>query len=202
MRKAVRDKDMSVVQEQGWLPGAIVLPSSHYDDRAPRFQCASSIDLLVIHNISLPPAQCEGDFDNDNVEAFFTGQLDPNGHEYFTQIADMRVSAHLYIKRGGEVIQFVPLHKRAWHAGVSEFEGRSKCNDFSIGIEMQGTDDMAFTDEQYRSLVTVTKQLQRRFPNIVLDNIVGHEHIAPGRKTDPGRCFDWSRYKDQLQSEQ
>lgn len=181
-----------------WLDEAKVVESSHCDERSEQFCQTDAIDLLVIHNISLPPAQSESDFNNDNVEAFFTGKLEPSAHPYFEQIAELRVSAHLYIKRDGSLIQFVPLNKRAWHAGVSEFKGRSKCNEFSIGIEMQGTDDMAFTEQQYVQLVSVTKQLQALFPNIVMENIVGHEHIAPGRKTDPGPCFDWTRYKSQL----
>lgn len=181
-----------------WLPGATRLESSHCDDRDVEFSQAGSIDLLVIHNISLPPALSEQDFDNNNVERFFTGQLVATEHSYFEQIAELRVSAHLYIKRCGEVIQFVPFSKRAWHAGVSHFNGRDKCNDFSIGIEMQGTDQMPFTDAQYRVLADVSKQLIKHFPNIKLDNIVGHQDIAPGRKTDPGPHFDWQRYKRQL----
>lgn len=118
MQKAVRDKDMSVVQEEGWLPEAVKIPSTHFDDRSPAFQAASSIDLLVIHNISLPPAQCEQDFDNENVEAFFTGRLDPNEHEYFSQIAELRVSSHLYIKRGGEVIRCNEQHSK-WRISVN-----------------------------------------------------------------------------------
>ncbi len=181
-----------------WLEQAKCIPSEHYDERDEADQVPEAVNLLVIHNISLPPAKVEKDFDNDNVEAFFTGKLDPNAHPYFRQIFEMRVSAHLYIKRTGEIVQFVPLDKRAWHAGVSKFKGRSKCNDFSIGIEMQGTDEMDFTTAQYDALVNVTKEIRQHFPNIELGNIVGHEHIAPGRKTDPGPCFDWDRYKNQL----
>lgn len=184
--------------EDVWLDQAKVVKSSHFDDRSDEFCQPAAINLLVIHNISLPPAQQEDDFANDNVEAFFTGQLDPNAHPYFKQIAELRVSAHLYIKRDGTLIQFVPLNRRAWHAGVSEFKGRTKCNEFSIGIEMQGTDDMEYTDLQYQRLIDVTKQLTNLYPNIMSENIVGHEHIAPGRKTDPGPSFDWTRYKSQL----
>lgn len=181
-----------------WLPSATVKPCDHFDDRDSAYNSCDDIDLLVIHNISLPPAKVEADFNNDYVEAFFAGQLDPEAHPYFKDIADLRVSSHLYIKRTGEVIQFVPLNKRAWHAGVSEFLGRAKCNNFSIGIEMQGTDEMPFTDAQYEALIKVTKEIKGLFPNIVNEHIVGHEHIAPGRKTDPGQCFDWTRYKSQL----
>lgn len=178
-----------------WLKQAIACPSEHFDQREHAEQ---SIDLLVIHNISLPPAKSEEDFDNDNVEAFFTGQLDYQQHPYFEAIKDLRVSAHLYIKRSGKVVQFVPLNQRAWHAGVSEFEGRSKCNDFSIGIELQGTDDLPFTDAQYEALTKLTKEIVQKYPGITKERIVGHSDIAPGRKTDPGPCFDWNRLISKL----
>lgn len=181
-----------------WLEGARKVISEHCDDRDEAYLSPETIDLLVIHNISLPPANSEQDFDNNNVEDFFSGQLQADAHPYFAEIADLRVSAHLYIKRTGEVVQFVPLNKRAWHAGVSEFNGRTKCNDFSIGIEMQGTDHMPFTDAQYSSLAAVSKQIRGIYTNITLDHIVGHQDIAPGRKTDPGQYFDWTRYKRQL----
>ena len=177
-----------------WLNGVTRLESNHYDDREGNH----AVDLLVIHNISLPPAENETDFNNDNVERFFTGELDSSQHPYFLSIADLRVSAHLYIKRTGQVIQFVPLNKRAWHAGVSEFEGRTRCNDFSIGIELQGTDSLPYTCEQYETLNKVSKQIQTIYPKILMGNIVGHCDIAPGRKTDPGSSFDWSRYKNRL----
>ena len=189
---------MILVNHDVWLEGAVHLPSSHCDDRDEAFASEEDIDLLVIHNISLPPAQSASDFDNCNVEDFFTGQLDCTAHAYFKQIEGLRVSAHLYIKRTGEIVQFVPLNKRAWHAGVSEFCGRDKCNNFSIGIELQGTDILPYTDLQYEALIKVTKQLQSLFPNITQQNIVGHQDIAPGRKTDPGQSFDWTRYKSQL----
>jgi AmpD protein len=174
------------------------LESTHFDDRP--YQCESSerVDLLIIHNISLPPASNRTDFDNQYVEQFFTGQLDSTEHPYFETITQVRVSSHLYVKRDGTVIQFVPLNKRAWHAGVSSFRGRERCNDFSIGIEMQGTDDLPFEDAQYESLVRITKQIQLLFPLISVDKIVGHEHIAPVRKTDPGRCFDWYKYINEI----
>lgn len=178
-----------------WLNEAIRCPSEHCDLREPLHD---EISLLVIHNISLPPAQKEQDFANNNVEDFFTGKLDWNGHPYFKTIEGVRVSAHLYIKRDGQLIQFVPLNKRAWHAGVSEFEGRTKCNDFSIGIEMQGTDDMPFTDLQYQTLIKAINQIQAIYPAITKHRIVGHSDIAPGRKTDPGPCFDWNRLISEL----
>lgn len=189
---------MSKVVKDIWLDGVTKVISDHCDERDDAFLSTNAIDLLVIHNISLPPAEKEQDFDNNNVEAFFSGRLQANAHPYFEQIADLKVSAHLYIKRTGEVVQFVPLNKRAWHAGVSEFKGRVKCNDFSIGIEMQGTDYMPFTEAQYQALVAITKEIRHLFVNIKIDNIVGHQDIAPGRKTDPGQYFDWTKYKSQL----
>ena len=176
-----------------WLEDVTQIPSQHYDERE-----VSVVDVLVIHNISLPPAENENDFNNDNVENFFTGILDSNSHPYFLSIAELRVSAHLYIKRTGKIIQFVPLNKRAWHAGVSEFKGRTRCNDFSIGIELQGTDLLPYTSQQYDALNKVSKQIQTIYPEIKMDNIVGHCDIAPGRKTDPGFSFDWKRYKSRL----
>lgn len=189
---------MSSSEKDIWLDNCRILKSEHCDARTEPYLDRSNIDLLVIHNISLPPAKNEADFNNEHVEAFFTGKLDKHVHPYFEQIAQLRVSAHLYIKRTGEIVQFVPLNKRAWHAGVSEFEGRDKCNDFSIGIEMQGTDDLPFTDEQYKSLTEVTRAIMTIFPKIDKTKIVGHQEIAPTRKTDPGPCFDWNRYKTTL----
>ena len=185
-------------EQDVWLEGVSRLPTSHSDERPEDRQQMQSIDLLVIHNISLPPAKCESDFDNDHVEAFFTGRLDCSLHPIFEQLRGVRVSSHLYIKRCGAIFQFVPLNRRAWHAGVSEFQGRSRCNDFSIGIELQGTDTLAYTQAQYDALANVTRQIRHLCPNISLDNIVGHSDIAPGRKTDPGLAFDWLRYKNQI----
>lgn len=190
---------MSLNLEQDvWLEGAIKIASSHFDQRESQPNGQELISLLVIHNISLPPATQESDFDNCYVEDFFTGQLDCNLDPYFEQIKTLRVSSHLYIKRDGTLIQFVPLNQRAWHAGQSEFQGRTRCNDFSIGIEMQGTDEMPYTEQQYQTLISTTKKIQRFYPEIAKERIVGHEHISPGRKTDPGQSFDWTRYKNAL----
>ena len=169
-----------------WLDYTQHTVSPNYDDRP----LGVDIDMLVIHNISLPP-NC---YENTYVEQFFQNELDASEHPYFQEISDMRVSSHLYIKRDGLIIQFVPLGKRAWHAGQSSWKGRQACNDFSIGIELQGCDEEAFTDNQYTSLAMLTKDLRRIFPNISRDNIVGHSDISPGRKTDPGRYFDWERF--------
>ena len=162
------------------------LRSPHCNERPD----PNDISLLVIHNISLPP----GEFDNDYVEQFFQGKLNPVLHPYFKTIQDLQVSSHLYIKRNGEIIQFVPFHQRAWHAGVSSFNGRSACNDFSIGIELQGVDDLAYTEEQYQALAQITLSIMAKYPSIEKNTIVGHCDIAPGRKTDPGEAFDWVKY--------
>jgi AmpD protein len=174
------------IPTSGLLPDALYLASPHCDDRPD----AVKIDLLVIHCISLPPAQYGGQY----VEDFFLGKLDTQIHPYFQQLQSMRVSAHLYIKRDGTLIQFVPLHKRAWHAGLSEFAGQSRCNDFSIGIELEGDVQSPYTPVQYHRLVDVTKQLQVRYPLITKPRITGHSDIAPLRKEDPGPFFDWTRY--------
>ena len=168
-------------------------PCSHFDQRPE----AVSPDLLVIHNISLPPAT----FNTPYIDDFFTGRLDCTAHPYFAQLKNVRVSAHCVIFRDGRIWQYVPFAARAWHAGVSEFAGRDKCNDFSIGIELEGCDELPFTDEQYQSLIALTVHLQQLYPAISGERIVGHQHIAPSRKTDPGPCFDWPRYLNALAKE-
>ena len=142
--------------------------------------------LVVVHAISLPPDR----FGGPGVEQLFTNRLDPSGHPYYAAIHHLRVSAHYFIRRGGELVCFVPPERRAWHAGVSCFDGREGCNDFSIGIELEGTDTLAYTDAQYRQLAAVTDLLITIYPAIAA-NITGHSDIAPGRKTDPGIGFDW-----------
>jgi AmpD protein len=168
------------------LPGAIQQPSPNQDERPA--DCG--IDLLVIHNISLPP----GEFGGPWIDHLFLNRLDPTIHPFFRDIYQLRVSCHLLIRRDGRLIQYVPLNKRAWHAGESNFCGRQQCNDFSIGIELEGTDDQPYTDAQYVTLCHVTGDILSRFPEITTDRIVGHSDIAPGRKTDPGPAFDWRRY--------
>ena len=152
------------------------------------------ISLLVIHNISLPP----GEFGGGYIEKLFTNSLDPNDHAYFSEIHDLKVSSHLLIERDGSLVQFVPFNKKAWHAGVSSFKGRENCNEFSIGIELEGTDENAYTDDQYRALIDITKELMLVFQDIKKENIVGHSDIAPGRKTDPGKAFNWHYYLSNL----
>lgn len=169
------------------LNNAVYIPSPNCDNRSDE----KDISLVVIHGISLPP----GKFGSNAVEEFFCNKLNFNEDISYVEIANLKVSAHLYIKRNGDTIQFVPFNKRAWHAGVSEFKGREACNDFSIGIELEGTDDMAYTAEQYKSLSTALSSIATMYPAIKKESIVGHEHIAPGRKTDPGKFFDWSKVK-------
>lgn len=152
---------------------------------------AADLSLLVIHAISLPPDRFGGPY----VEQFFTNTLNPAAHPYFATIKDLKVSAHLFVARDGTVTQFVPFHRRAWHAGKSVFEGRADCNDYSIGIELEGSDSQRFESAQYRTLIGLTKALRRAYPRITPDRIVGHSDIAPGRKTDPGPQFDWERYR-------
>jgi AmpD protein len=168
----------------GWCAGARRLPSPNFDLRPP----GTAIDLLVIHNISLPPGQFGGPY----IASLFTNALDHGAHPYFEQLRPLRVSAHFLILRTGELMQFVSANARAWHAGVSLFEGRERCNDFSIGIELEGSDFVPFEPAQYDSLTALTHAMRRRYP---LVSVVGHEHIAPGRKTDPGPCFDWLAYR-------
>lgn len=179
-----------MIDEDGWYTSARQVPSPFCDQRAE----SSDISLLVVHNISLPPGQFGGPY----IEQFFAGQLDPNEHPFFQVIHNMGVSAHCLIRRDGEVVQFVPFSARAWHAGASSFAGRERCNDFSIGIELEGSDFVAYTDKQYQALIEITREIQKRYPEITLPRITGHQFIAPLRKTDPGLVFDWVRYRNGL----
>ncbi len=143
-----------------------------------------------MHNISLPPGQFGGPW----IDALFTGTLDPDADPFFAEIVHLRVSAHCLIRRDGEIVQYVPFDKRAWHAGVSCYEGRERCNDFSIGIELEGTDTLPYTDAQYQQLAAVTHTLIAHYPAMA-DHMTGHSDIAPGRKTDPGPAFDWATFR-------
>ena len=175
---------------KGWLNRAKKLESPNADPRPD----ANDISLLVIHNISLPPAQFGGPY----IEQLFSNNLNPDDHPYFRDIYKLQVSSHLLIDRQGNITQFVPFDQRAWHAGVSEFDGRQRCNDFSIGIELEGTDDIAYTDIQYSVLAQVSQKIMAQYPTITSNSVVGHSDIAPERKTDPGQAFDWQRYKQLL----
>lgn len=172
------------VDPAGFVRGAVRAPSPHHDERPPD----TVIDLLVIHNISLPPGQFGGPW----IEDLFANRLDPDADPYFPQLQSLRVSAHFLIRRDGSLLQFVPTVLRAWHAGVSNFCGRERCNDFSIGIELEGSDFMPFEARQYDTLAALTQALQARHR---LANVVGHEHVAPERKTDPGPFFSWETYR-------
>ncbi len=162
--------------------------SSSHCDRRPD---PDDISLLVIHNISLPP----GKFGGDDIRRFFTGALNCEADPFYGQLRGVRVSAHCVVYRDGSVEQFVPFSQRAWHAGVSSFQGRTRCNDFAIGIELEGTDNDNYTDRQYQTLAELTRYIRDCYPQITLGRIVGHNDIAPGRKTDPGPSFDWCRYR-------
>jgi len=155
------------------------------------------IDLIVIHNISLPPEE----YGNGNVARFFCNQLDCSAHPYFEHIKALRVSSHVFIQRDGNVIQFVPFDQRAWHAGVSQYRGRNACNDFSIGIELEGSDFDPYEDAQYRALAKVVNCLLDNYPTLTSEAIVGHSDIAPQRKTDPGPAFQWQRFRQELAKE-
>lgn len=176
-----------------WIESALQLPSPNLNERPD----PDDIALLVIHGISLPPGEFGGSFIAD----LFCNKLNYAAHPYFLQLKELQVSAHLLIRRTGELIQFVPFDKRAWHAGISFFQGRENCNDFSIGIELEGTDDLAYTEAQYIQLAKVVKNLLINYPAITQDRIVGHSDVAPGRKTDPGPAFAWSHFFALLQLE-
>jgi AmpD protein len=175
------------IDADGWCHDAQHVRSPNFDARTSD----TSPDLLVIHNISLPPGQFGGPYITD----LFCNRLDCDLHPYFDRLRDLRVSSHFLILRDGAVVQFVSANDRAWHAGASSFNGRERCNDFAIGIELEGTDFDSFDDRQYAVLAELTAALQQRYP---LTAVAGHEHIAPGRKTDPGPFFDWMRYQQAL----
>ncbi|AKU64254.1 N-acetyl-anhydromuranmyl-L-alanine amidase [Aggregatibacter aphrophilus] len=176
--------------DKGWLTNTRKVVSPHFDARPnPR-----DISLLIIHYISLPPEEFGGSYIDD----FFQGKLDSNRHPYFAEISTLRVSAHCLINRAGEITQYVNFNDRAWHAGISCFEGREKCNDFAIGIELEGSNEQPFTTQQYVSLQRLTLEIMRAYPLITKERIVGHCDVSPGRKIDPGQYFDWATYLDQL----
>lgn len=172
---------MKCWESGGWLAGARRVSSPNEEPRPSGAQ----VTLLVIHSISLPPDQFGGDW----VEDFFVNRLDPDAHPYFRSIAGLRVSAHFYVRRSGEIVQFVDCDRRAWHAGQSVWQGRGNCNDYSVGIELEGCDTKPFEAAQYASLCTLIDALRARYPIVA---IAGHCHVSPGRKTDPGLHFDWA----------
>lgn len=174
---------MRVDVESGLLDAARWCPSPNRDARPP----GEALELVVVHGISLPP----GEFGGEAIERLFTNTLDPDGHPFFAEIAGLRVSAHVLVRRDGEVIQFVPFHERAWHAGASAWRGRERCNDFSVGVELEGTDEAPYEAVQYERLAAIVGALASAYPRIDRDCLAGHADIAPGRKTDPGPAFDW-----------
>ncbi len=171
-----------VIDAQGIAAAAAQVASPNQDDRPP----GSTISLIVVHGISLPP----GRFGGDGVARLFTNTLDPGADPYYPGIAHLRVSSHFFIRRNGELVQFVACGRRAWHAGASSWRGRAACNDYSVGIELEGTDDLPYASAQYRVLAALARALKRRYP---VRDMVGHSDVAPGRKTDPGAAFDWPK---------
>jgi AmpD protein len=169
------------IDRNGWVPGIPHVPSPNADERP----AGEPVELIVIHGISLPP----GEFGGADVERLFTNAIEPQAHPYFAQLVGLRVSAHFFVRRDGAVIQFVSCLRRAWHAGLSLWSGRPRCNDYSIGIELEGADDVAYEARQYAVCNAIIAAAVRAFP---IRDVVGHSDIAPGRKTDPGPCFDWS----------
>ncbi|WP_324682365.1 1,6-anhydro-N-acetylmuramyl-L-alanine amidase AmpD [Bibersteinia trehalosi] len=183
---------MNLTIENGWLTAQKQVISPHFSER-PDVQ---DISLLVIHYISLPPEEFGGDF----IDRFFSGTLDPTLHPYFEEIKDLRVSAHCLINRKGEITQYVSFNDMAWHAGISCFAGREKCNEFSIGIELEGSNNQPFTEAQYQTLAKLSKEIMATYPQITPERIAGHNQIAPERKIDPGQYFDWDYYHKLLQA--
>ena len=174
---------MVIDPDTGWLREARRVPSPNHDERPD----SADITLMVVHGISLPPGEYGGDWIDD----LFCNCLDPQAHPYFRELAGLRVSSHLLIRRDGEIVQYVPFGKRAWHAGDSCFDGQTACNDFSIGIELEGQDTEPYTEIQYTQLAAVMQALVAAYPGLSLERVAGHCDIAPGRKTDPGPAFDW-----------
>ena len=170
------------ISNEGLAEGVRYIASPNCDERPPD----AEITLLVLHSISLPP----GEYGGDAIERLFTNRLDPQGHPYFREVSSLKVSAHFLVRRDGQLLQFVPIHRRAWHAGASSWRGRARCNDFSIGIELEGTDETPFEERQYATLGGLVRSLRLALP---LRDIAAHSDIAPDRKTDPGARFDWPR---------
>jgi N-acetyl-anhydromuramoyl-L-alanine amidase len=182
--------DFSVDPVTGLLSGARQVLSPFWDERP----AGNLPELIIVHGISLPPGEYGGPW----IDQLFAGNLGPGPHPYFAEVAPLRVSAHVLIRRDGEVVQYVPFGARAWHAGVSSYAGRSACNDFSIGIELEGTDEVPYADAQYAALAGVIRATCAAFPTLSRERIVGHSDVAPGRKTDPGAAFDWARLRGLL----
>lgn len=181
---------MEIDAKTGLLSPCKQVPSPNKDARPDE----QTLDLIVIHSISLPP----GEYGGDAIERFFCNELNAQEHPYYREIHQMKVSSHLLIRRNGQITQFVPFHERAWHAGKSSYQGRERCNDFSIGIELEGGDTESFNNEQYIQLASLIQTLIKTYRTLSLDAITGHSDIAPGRKTDPGTGFDWTKLQTLL----
>lgn len=179
-----------VVRPDGWLEGARLRPSPNFDPRP----AGAEIDLVIVHGISLPP----GEFGGGAITRLFRNELDPSDHPAFRDLEGLRVSAHALIDRAGAITQYVSFLDRAWHAGPSRYHGRPACNDFSIGIELEGTDTLPYERSQYEALATLARAVIARWPSVGPDRIVGHSDVAPGRKTDPGPAFDWDGFRQLL----
>ena len=187
MQAARPNLPLTIDAATGLLVGARQVLSPFFDERPP----GTVPELLVVHGISLPP----GEFGGPWIDRLFTGTLPSEAHPEFRERATLRVSAHVLIRRDGEPVQYVPFGARAWHAGKSEYRGRSSCNDFSIGVELEGTDDTPYTDAQYQTLSALAEALLAAYPTLSAERIVGHSDVAPGRKTDPGASFEWPRFR-------
>ncbi len=190
MKSSAEQRELAIDPATGLMRGVRYALSPNHDKRPPNCE----VDVIIIHAISLPP----GCFGGPEIEYLFCNTLDTDQHPYFREICNLKVSTHFLIRRNGEIVQFVPVTKRAWHAGESFCLGRSQVNDFSIGIELEGCDELAFEQRQYEVLVQLTRCLFEAFPNLSPDRLFGHSDIAPGRKTDPGPCFDWKAYRGAL----
>jgi N-acetyl-anhydromuramoyl-L-alanine amidase len=189
-KRSAADTGMKIDVTSGLLDAARQVPSPNFNERPP----GASPELIVIHGISLPP----GEFGGETIDRFFTNCLDCSLHPYFREIEGLQVSSHLLIRRDGEIVQYVPFSRRAWHAGVSRYRGRENCNDFSVGIELEGTDELPYAEVQYERLAEVVACLLRTYDSLSARDIVGHCDIAPGRKTDPGPAFDWPCFRRRL----
>lgn len=191
--RLVAPTDLDLDTVTGWLRATRRVESPNCDDRPARVQPT----LVVVHGISLPP----GEFGGPWIDALFTNQLPADSHPYFAVVATLRVSAHVLVRRDGELVQYVPFHRRAWHAGKSQWQGREGCNDYSVGIELEGTDASAYESVQYTMLARLVARLCRTYPGLSPERVVGHSDVAPGRKSDPGIAFDWPLLRTLLRLE-
>jgi N-acetyl-anhydromuramoyl-L-alanine amidase len=187
MQTAPAGAPLKIDSATGLLTGVRQVLSPHCDARP----AGTVAELLVVHGISLPP----GEFGGPWIDRLFTGTLPPEAHPFFRELAAARLSAHALVRRDGAIVQYVPFGERAWHAGASQYRGRSTCNDFSVGVELEGTDDTPYTEAQYQQLAALAAALLAAYASLSAEHIVGHSDIAPGRKTDPGAAFDWPRFR-------